>query len=352
MASGIYKITDKRNNKIYIGRAVNLDNRKWRHFCYTHPDDYSFSSLQSEINMDIHKAMLESKNADDFIFEVIEYCDIESLDQKEQFYIKLYDCIAPKGYNKTIGGNTFPHAQGEEHYNHKITQAEANLIKQLLQERKSVEDIIHQIPNATIGIISHINNGRTWVDPNIQYPICKLSGLIKFDDETVMSIRREKEEGKTTKELAKKYNTGDSTITSICNGTTHKDLPVLKTVSRKVNTFTEQDVNYFREQYYIYNVPKQKLYEQSDFTNKITYSGFRNMIDGYTYKQYKMYPKKEQNQKKEIISKKRDISNLKERNNKIRELAEQGLQKAEIASIIGCSVRTVYRAINKENSFE
>lgn len=353
MASGIYKITDKRNNKIYIGRAVDLDNRKWRHFCYTHPEDYALSSIQSEINMDIHKAMMESKNANDFIFEIIEYCDVNELDKKEQYYIKYYDCKVPKGYNKTDGGNTFPHLQGENHYNHKITQQEADLIKQLLKERKSVNEIIQQIPNATLGIISHINNGRSWVDSNLQYPICKLSGLIKFDDETVMAIRREKENGKTITELAQKYNTGSSTITSICNGTTHKDLPILKTTIRNRDTFTEQDVNYFREQYYIYNIPKKLLYEQSEFTDKITFSGFRNMIDGYTYKQYKMYPKKDtQNQTKNSIVKKRDINNLIERNNKIRKLAEQGIQKREIAKIIGCSERTVYRAINKENGFE
>ena len=30
MKSGIYKITNLKNNKIYIGRAVDLQNRKWQ----------------------------------------------------------------------------------------------------------------------------------------------------------------------------------------------------------------------------------------------------------------------------------------------------------------------------------
>jgi excinuclease UvrABC nuclease subunit len=40
MNSGIYKITNLKNNKIYIGRAVDLKNRKWRHWCFLHPNQY------------------------------------------------------------------------------------------------------------------------------------------------------------------------------------------------------------------------------------------------------------------------------------------------------------------------
>lgn len=340
MASGIYKITDKRNNKIYIGRAVNLQNRKWRHYCYTHPEDYLESSLLSEISMEIHKAMMESRNKNDFIFEVVEECSEEKLNEREQYYIKYYDCIIPKGYNKTKGGNSFPHLSGEKHPNHKITLEEANKIKFMLKNKKTVEDIIKEIPKATMGIISHINTGRTWKEPNITYPISRLNGLIKFDDELVMEIRRKREEGKTATELSKEYNTSVSTITSICNGNTHKDLPILRTNIIKNNHFSEEEVEFFRQQYYINNISIKELYNNSNFKNKITYDGFKSMVNGTSYKQYKIYDKQ--------IKK----DNLINRNNKIREMASKGMDKKEIAKIIGCSERTIYRAINKENKFE
>lgn len=43
--SGIYKITDLRNNKIYIGRAVNLHRRKVRHWSFLHPECHKQSCL-------------------------------------------------------------------------------------------------------------------------------------------------------------------------------------------------------------------------------------------------------------------------------------------------------------------
>lgn len=340
MTSGIYKITDLRNNKIYIGRAVDLKNRRWRHYCYIHPEDYLESSLASEINMNIHQAMIESKNANDFVFEVLEECEEDLLDEKEQYYIKKFDCIEPKGYNKTKGGNTYPHAKGEQHYNHKITEEEANKIKTLLSQQTSVEDIIKEIPNATIGIISHINNGRTWKDNNINYPICRLSGLIRFDDEMVMEIRRRREEGESTVKLAQDFGTGTSTISSICNGDTHKDLPVLRQNIATRNLFNEKQVNYFREQHYIQGIPIKTLYENSEFTTQIGYDGFKGMVNGSSYKEYKIY-------NKEIKTDK-----LKDRNERIRQLVTEGLTKKEIAKIVGCSERTIYRAINKENKFE
>lgn len=65
--------------------------------------------------------MLESRNENDFTFEIVEYCDKEFLDEREQFYIKKFNTLYPNGYNKTKGGNSWPHVKGEEHYNHKIT---------------------------------------------------------------------------------------------------------------------------------------------------------------------------------------------------------------------------------------
>lgn len=340
MAAGIYKITDKRNNKIYIGRAVNLDNRKWRHFCYIHPENYSFSSLQSEINMDIHKAMMESGNENDFIFEIIEECNVDLLDEKEQYYISLFHSTFPNGYNKTKGGNTYPHCKGEEHPNHKITNEEAQLIKNLLKQGKSVQDIQSYVPIATMGIISSINNGYTWRDEKIIYPISKLNGVKKFSNEQILEIRKKRSEGMSTVILAQEYNTTTSNISAIATGTTHKDINDFIIQKETRNIFTQKEVEFFREQYYIHNISIKQLYETSIFKNKISYFGFRDMVNGTTYSQYKTYDKTLK------------INNLKDRNNLIRKLALQGLTKKEIAKYCNCSERTVYRAINKEGKFE
>lgn len=340
MASGIYKITDKRNKKVYIGRAIDLNNRKWKHFCYLHPEKYSEKSVKNELNMDIHKAMLESGKEEDFEFEIIEECDEKILNEREQYYIEKFNSLKPNGYNMTKGGNVYPHSQGECHYNHKITLEQANLIKKLLYDKKTTEEIQQEIPIATIGIISSINNGYSWKDENIKYPISRLNGVIKFTDNQILEIRKRRCAGESVVNLAKEYNTSSSTISSITTGTTHKNIINYITEKKDRNVFSEKEVNYFREQYYLKNIPIKELYENSIYINKISYYGFRDMVNGTTYKQYKSYNPELKKQE------------LKNRNEKIRELANQGLTKKEIAKICNCSERTVYRAINKEGKFE
>lgn len=71
--------------------------------------------------MEIHQDMMKSQNDSDFNFEIIEYCSENLLDEREQYYIKKFNSIAPNGYNHTIGGQTYPHLKGEQRPNHKIT---------------------------------------------------------------------------------------------------------------------------------------------------------------------------------------------------------------------------------------
>ena len=71
---GIYKITNKINQKIYIGQSVNIE-RRWKEHCRNNT---------SLIGKAIHKY---GKN--NFIFEVLIECDIYNLNTKEEFFIKI-----------------------------------------------------------------------------------------------------------------------------------------------------------------------------------------------------------------------------------------------------------------------
>lgn len=53
---GIYKITNKVNNKIYIGQSNNIDRRWHEHIRASQPDKYSNSNLRNA-NTPIHRAM-------------------------------------------------------------------------------------------------------------------------------------------------------------------------------------------------------------------------------------------------------------------------------------------------------
>lgn len=337
MNSGIYKITDLRNNKIYIGQAVNLANRKWRHWCFLHPDRYSINSLSTEFNMAIHCAMMESGNDNDFSFEVLEYCNRDLLNEKEQYYIKLYNSLMPNGYNQTSGGNCYPHLKGEQCVNHKITQNEADQIKYYLKQGWSAKQIQEIIPNATIGIISAINTGRNWVSDSEQYPLSKLNGVKILSDDEVRYIREQRSLGVSTVDLAQQFHTSTSQISSITNGKTRKDAGGEITKQFK---FSEEQVYIFRSIYQIMSSSMKDLWRHSGFADKVSYDAFCDMLQGKTYTEYPILQRQEE-------YKPQNTQMKLDRYKQIQELyATKKYTKKEIAKIIGCSERTVYRALN------
>ena len=97
MACGIYKITNKINGHSYIGQSVNIIRRWGDHRHHYHNLDYDCT---------LYKAF-RKYGLENFEFEIIEECEPELLDEKEEYYIKLYDTYK-NGYNLTIGGDFNP----------------------------------------------------------------------------------------------------------------------------------------------------------------------------------------------------------------------------------------------------
>jgi len=90
---GIYKISCKTNNKVYIGQSIDIFAR-WQ----TH------SNTASKNKSLIQKDIIDF-GIDNFVFEVLEECEQEKLNEREIFYIAQYNCMVPDGYNKTAGGS-------------------------------------------------------------------------------------------------------------------------------------------------------------------------------------------------------------------------------------------------------
>lgn len=103
---GIYKITNKINNKIYIGQSNNIKRRKNEHRCIKH-----------ETNQSLKKAYIKY-GLENFEFEVLEKCKLEELNGKEKYWIEL---LKPQ-YNRTSGGDGSP--------NHKVSEETRKLLKQ------------------------------------------------------------------------------------------------------------------------------------------------------------------------------------------------------------------------------
>jgi group I intron endonuclease len=91
----IYKIENKINSKIYIGKTVNFEKRKEAHIA---------KAVKYNSKFAIHRA-IRKYGAENFTFEIIE-SNIESnnINEKEIYYISLFESFT-KGYNMTKGGD-------------------------------------------------------------------------------------------------------------------------------------------------------------------------------------------------------------------------------------------------------
>ena len=92
--TGIYKLTNLKNQKVYIGQAANLADR-WK--------DHIKAGLGIDTpNNMLYTAMLKD-GVENFTFEVLEECERSALNDRETYYIEFYRS-QEHGYNMTKGG--------------------------------------------------------------------------------------------------------------------------------------------------------------------------------------------------------------------------------------------------------
>lgn len=91
---GIYKITNTKNEKSYIGQSTNIEERWKQHKQAIQTSDKSWYPL----------ARQESDGIDDFTFSVLQECKKEELDELEDYWIDYYKSYI-NGYNQTKDGS-------------------------------------------------------------------------------------------------------------------------------------------------------------------------------------------------------------------------------------------------------
>ena len=89
----IYKITNKINGKVYIGQTTKTLEWRWKHHC----------NVKSCCTY-LRKA-LDKYGVENFTIEQIDSAVTQDeLNEKERYWIKHYNSLAPNGYNLTSGG--------------------------------------------------------------------------------------------------------------------------------------------------------------------------------------------------------------------------------------------------------
>lgn len=144
MKKAIYKITNKLNNKIYIGQSVNPENRWFNHK----------SDKKTYIGRALHKY-----GSENFNFEILEWT--EDYDSRERYWIAYYNSYGDAGYNLTAGG------EGQQRITDEILFA---IREDILHTEMSFIEIA-EMYDVSANTISFINKGKAYYQEGYKYPL-------------------------------------------------------------------------------------------------------------------------------------------------------------------------------------
>lgn len=140
---GIYKITNLVNNKVYIGKSIQVEKRKYQHFY----DSFYKNANNRNYNMTIHKA-IRKYGKENFSFDILEICNIEELNQKEQYWITYYNSKR-LGYNESDGGEG-------------VVGLDRELIFSLWEKGNSIVQICRQTNYSKSGVQQALKNYKNY----------------------------------------------------------------------------------------------------------------------------------------------------------------------------------------------
>ena len=214
--TGIYKFTNKQSGKVYVGQSVNIERRRQSHYWPSHAEQKSPFDKILQAYPDL------------FIFEIIEECSADLLDEREQYWIKYYNSYY-NGYNCTLGGKS---ARGETCSNATFTNEEVLEIIKLLEEGDLSNTEIADLFNSTRERIRAINETKCWnhlhnYKSNIRNESLAKKGIVlhgqgeqsssfKLTEMEVKEIIQLLENSTIPmSQIAKQYNVSDTTIKNI-----------------------------------------------------------------------------------------------------------------------------------------
>lgn len=90
LPSGIYKITNLKNGKVYIGQSENVFLRRKQHFVALRGGHHPNKDMQKDYT---------SQRGCGFRWDMVEYCALSELNNREKYWIDKFNSIE-SGYNK------------------------------------------------------------------------------------------------------------------------------------------------------------------------------------------------------------------------------------------------------------
>lgn len=152
IVSNIYIITNKINNKKYVGQSVDVLTR-W--------NQHKFSSRQKNTNIILYNAMAKY-GIDNFSIETIENeIPISEIDGMEKYWIEKLNTLKPNGYNMTLGGEGSWGREVSESTKKKISKSQKERYENMSEEEK--QELINRLPKDGYDLDKMNEGFRNWI---------------------------------------------------------------------------------------------------------------------------------------------------------------------------------------------
>lgn len=205
MKSGIYSITC--NEHLYIGSAVDIDSRWYRHIYYLGKQTHCNKLLQNLFN---------KYGKEGLIFSIVELCEKERLIEREQYYI---DILNPDINVCRKAGSTLGIKMSEE-TKKKLSEKFKGMqrSKGRKQKPETIEKLRQKAKERGLSQ-NFIEGNRIYREKHLKQSretVRKRSlAKMKLNESQIKQILVLMEEGKSQKQIAKIFNVGHSTIGNI-----------------------------------------------------------------------------------------------------------------------------------------
>ena len=196
--SGVYAVRNLSNGKMYVGSSYDIEKRFVEHFGALRRGDHRCSGLQNAWN---------KYGQDYFVAEVLEFCETEDLEVREQFWLDSTKAADSRfGYNsRTIAFSNIGTKRSQETKDKIGAAHKGKIVPQHVRELVSARNIEQN----SIGVLQeHL----------------KLSGLAspnqKISVEDVVKMKELKAQGRNHRYIAKIFDVNQSTVSRAISGVT------------------------------------------------------------------------------------------------------------------------------------
>lgn len=205
MKKDIYIIKNKINNKVYVGQAINPEHR-W--------EQYESAVRKGYNNQVILKAMTKY-GIENFWMEILE-SQVENYDEREIYWIKKLNSLIPNGYNVAKGGQGT--GAGIEAYGAKIKDEQIlkDIVEDIITSNMTLITISKKY-NISYGMVNEINQGHTYRNNNLHYPL-RESNKFSKDKLNQITYALKYELDKSLKDISEEYNVNHNFLNDINQG--------------------------------------------------------------------------------------------------------------------------------------